>query len=169
MKIEYIRSDRRTLALEVTKDLRVLVRLPRRYPQERAEQFVREHRDWILAHLQQQAERAEKYEKSREEIEALRAKAKTYIPGRVAYFSRLTGLTPTGLRITSARTRFGSCSLKNSLNFSLFLMEYSAGAVDYVVLHELCHIKHKNHSRDFYALVARYMPDYKKYVKELRR
>lgn len=169
MNIEYIRSDRRTLALEVTKDLRVLVRLPRRYPQERAERFVREHRDWILAHLQQQAARAEKYEKSREEIEALRAKAKAYIPGRVAYFSRLTGLTPTGLRITSARTRFGSCTLKNSLNFSLFLMEYSAGAVDYVVLHELCHIKHKNHSRDFYALVARYMPDYKKYVKELRK
>ena len=86
-----------------------------------------------------------------------------------ADLKRLTGLSPTGVRITSARTRFGSCTLKNALNFSLFLMEYSAGAVDYVVLHELCHIRHKNHSRDFYALVARYMPDYKKYVKELRR
>jgi predicted metal-dependent hydrolase len=108
-------------------------------------------------------------EKSEQEIAVLRKKAKEILPGRVAYFSRLTGLTPTGMSITSAKTRFGSCSGKNRVSFSLYLMQYSAGAVDYVVLHELCHIRHKNHGKEFYALIARYMPDYQKYVKELRK
>ncbi len=169
MKIEYIRSDRKTLAVEVTRDLRVLVRMPKNYSLERAEKFVREHKAWIEKSILRQAGRKKKSDLSDQEIKALRNKAREIIPKRVEYFSRLTGLVPTGLRITSAKTRYGSCSGKNSLNFSLYLMLYSAGAIDYVVLHELCHIKHKNHGRDFYGLIARYMPDYKEYVKELRK
>ena len=169
MKIEYIRSNRRTLALEVTRDGRVLVRLPHTYPSARAERFVREHMDWIQRKLKEQVSRGERYDLDQEQVQALRQRAKDYIPKRVDYFSRLTGLMPTGVRITSAKTRFGSCTGKNSLNFSLYLMQYSVGAIDYVVLHELCHIRHKNHGREFYALVAQYMPDYKKYVKELRK
>ena len=169
MKIEYIRSDRHTLALEVTRDARVLVRLPRTYPSARAEKFVREHMDWIQRKLKEQISRGERYGLDQEQVQVLRRRAKEYIPKRVEYFSRLTGLMPTGVRITSAKTRFGSCTGKNSLNFSLYLMQYSEGAVDYVVLHELCHIRHKNHGKDFYALIAQYMPDYRKYIKELRK
>ncbi len=169
MEIIYLRSSRKTVALEITKDLRVLVRLPERYPQHRAEQFVAEHQDWIETHYRRQAARAARFSASAAQIEALRAKAKAVIPQRVAYFSRLTGLVPSGVGITSAKTRFGSCSGKDRVNFSLYLMQYSQGAVDYVVLHELCHIAHKNHSREFYELIARYMPDYQKYVKELKK
>ena len=70
------------------------------------------------------------------------------------------GVQPTGVKITAARTRFGSCSTKNSLCFSLRLMRYPDECVDYVVVHELAHIRHKNHSRAFYQEVARYLPDY---------
>ena len=71
------------------------------------------------------------------------------------------GLHPTGLRITSARTRFGSCSAKNSICFSWRLMQYPDAAVDYVVVHELAHIREKNHGRAFYALVEQFLPDWR--------
>lgn len=70
-------------------------------------------------------------------------------------------LYPTGLKITSARTRFGSCSGKNSICFSWRLMDYPEPAIDNVVVHELAHIAHKNHGPQFWALVERYLPDYR--------
>ena len=93
--------------------------------------------------------------------EKLRALAKEYIPKRVEYYSKVMGVTPAAVKINSAKTRFGSCSAKNSLNFSLYLMLYDKAAIDYVVVHELCHITVKNHSAEFYRLVEKYMPDYK--------
>ncbi|MEG1614194.1 MAG: M48 family metallopeptidase, partial [Oscillospiraceae bacterium] len=68
---------------------------------------------------------------------------------------------PTAVKITSAEKRFGSCSGKNSLCFSYRLMQYPQDAIDYVIVHELAHIKHKNHSKNFYELIEQYMPDYK--------
>ena len=167
--IEYIRSNRKTLAIEITPDGRILVRLPMGCPKARAERFVAEHRHWIEQHYPRAVARGAKYDISAVEKERLRQRAKEAIPARVEYFSRLTGLKPTGLRITSARTRFGSCSGQNSLNFSLYLMLYSEGAVDYVVLHELAHIKYKNHSREFYAFIEKYMQNYREYVNELKK
>ena len=79
------------------------------------------------------------------------------------------GVQPTGVRITSARTRFGSCSGKDSLCFSWRLMQYPEDAVDYVVVHELAHIVHKNHGPYFWALVGQYMPDYKRRRALLRK
>ena len=169
LEIIYLKSDRKTLALEITKDLSVLVRMPYTCPKSRADQFVKDHLDWITVNLEKQRRRAEQFTLSDKTIKALRAKAKEIIPKRVEYFSHLTGLVPGGVGITSAKTRFGSCSGKNRLNFSLYLMQYSAEAIDYVVLHEICHIRYKNHGKDFYGLIARYMPDYKKYVKELKK
>ena len=87
---------------------------------------------------------------------------------RVDYWSDIMGLTPTGLKITSARTRFGSCSGKNSLCFSWRLMQYPREAIDYVVVHELAHIRHHDHSPAFYALIERYMPDWRERMKLLK-
>ena len=77
-------------------------------------------------------------------------------------------LCPTGIKITKAKKRFGSCNGKNSLCFSCFLMKYPMEAVDYVVVHELAHIKYHNHSKDFYNLINHYMPDYKQREKLLK-
>ena len=78
-------------------------------------------------------------------------------------------LFPTAVKINFAKTRFGSCSSKNSINFSAFLMLFPLEAVDYVVVHELAHIKYKNHQKEFYALVEKYMPDYKKRMALLKK
>ena len=78
------------------------------------------------------------------------------------------GLVPAGIKITSARTRFGSCSGKNSICFSWRLMLYPPEAIDYVIVHELAHIRHHDHSPAFYALIEQHLPDWKVRMKLLK-
>lgn len=169
MDYTLIRSSRRTMALEITRDGRLLVRAPQRAPQAVIDRFVASHADWIAAHLEKQRQRAQAHPPlTEDELAALRQKARDILPGRVAHYAEWMGVTPTGIKITGAKTRFGSCSAKNSLCFSLYLMAYPDTAVDYVVVHELAHIRHKNHSPAFYAEVARVMPDYRERRKLLK-
>ena len=107
-------------------------------------------------------------EKSAEELRKMARRAAEWIPPKVAHWSAITGLVPTGITITAARTRFGSCSGKNRLSFSCRLVNYPEAAIDLVVVHELCHIKEKNHGPAFYALLSRYLPDHKERKKLLR-
>ena len=167
---ELIRSRRRTLALEITKDCRVLVRAPLRLSQAKIDAFVESHTDWIQIHLEQQRQRmaAAPPPPTEADIAALKVKARVILTEKVAYWSAKMGLRPTGLKITTARKRYGSCSGKNSLCFSCFLMDCPEDAIDLVVVHELCHIKEKNHGPRFYALLKQYLPDYKERKKLLR-
>ena len=155
---ELIRSRRKTLSLEITKDRRVLVRAPQRAAKKDIDAFVARHEAWIQKHLA--AMPPPPPEPTAEEIAALKAKAAAVLPGKVAYWSAVTGLKPTLIKITTARKRYGSCSGKNSLCFSCFLMNCPEEAIDLVVVHELCHIREKNHGPRFYALLSHYLPDY---------
>lgn len=153
-----VRSGRRTMALEISRDARILVRVPFFTTEETAAQFVRQHRAWLVRHL---ANRCPTDTVSPNEIAELKRRAAAYIPVRVAHFSRLMGLVPTAVRINAARTRFGSCGTKNALNFSCLLMQYPPEAIDYVVVHELAHLRYRHHRATFYALIERYLPDYR--------
>lgn len=164
-----VRSRRRTMALQVTQEGRVVVRVPLYATQDEIQRFVSSHEDWVAVQLERQAQRlAEHPPRSREEQEALRQSARETIPPLVRHWAAQMGVAPTGVKITSARTRFGSCSGKNSLCFSLYLMEYPPDAVEAVVVHELAHIRHKNHGPDFYALVRKTLPDYDARIRALR-
>lgn len=167
---ELIRSRRKTLALEITKDCRVLVRAPLRLSKKQIDAFVETHSSWIAKHLAQQRQRAASAPPppTAAEIEALKGKARSILPEKVSHWSHKMGVTPTGLKITTAQKRYGSCSSKNSLCFSCFLMQYPEEAVDLVVVHELCHIREKNHGPKFYALLEQYLPDYKERKKLLK-
>lgn len=157
IKFDYkiIRSDRRTLCIQITPDGTVTVRVPRRASDRDVTDFILDKSAWVEKHLASLPPvRTEAVDEA-----ALREKAKRDIPPRVEYWSKIMGLRPSGVRITSAKKRFGSCSSKNSLCFSLYLAEYPPEAVDYVIVHELAHIKHKNHSPAFHALVGKYLPD----------
>ena len=79
------------------------------------------------------------------------------------------GVEPAGITVTGARTRFGSCSPKNRLCFSFRLMDYPMAAVEYVVVHELAHIRHKNHGPDFYKEIAAVLPDWQTRRQLLKR
>ena len=164
-----IRARRRTMSLQLDRDGRAVVRAPYGVKKEFIDRFVAEHEDWLnRAREKQQNRRLAHPEPTDEERKALIAQAKEYLPMRVDYWSSIMGLTPTGLKITSARTRFGSCSGKNSICFSWRLMQYPPEAIDYVVVHELAHIRHHDHSPAFYALIERYMPDWRERMKLLK-
>lgn len=158
---EIIRSNRRTLGLQV-KDGRVIVRAPYFVTEAKIRAFAASHADWIENAIRKQAKRAEAHpEPTEAEKKAYIARAREVLPERVAYYSRIMGLCPTGLRITGAKTRFGSCSSSGRVCFSWRLMQYPPEAVDYVVVHELAHLKHMNHSAAFYALVESVLPDHR--------
>ena len=162
--IEYtlIRSSRRTLSLEITRELTVLVRAPNRCPKGEIDRFVERHREWIATHTERQRQRLAAHpEPTEEERQALIDRAKRELPERVAHYAAIMGVTPTGITITGARTRFGSCSGKNRLSFSWRLMRYPPEAVEAVVVHELAHILRRDHSAAFYAIVTGVLPDYK--------
>lgn len=169
MTYEIVRSRRRTVALEVTREGRVLVRAPLRMPQGEIERFVVSHAAWLeKAQAKVAARQAAHSPLTEQETAALRQRAGEVLPGRVAHYAAIMGVTPTSVKITSARTRFGSCSGKNGICFSLYLMQYPEEAIDYVVVHELAHIRHHDHSPAFYAEVAKVLPDHKERMKLLK-
>ena len=164
-----IRSDRRTLSVEVDSSGAVLVRAPRLMPKWCIEAFVRERKAWIEAAKARQQKRQAKLPVIREEDKPLYVKmAKAILPGKIENYAKRMGVQPTGLTVTSARTRFGSCSGKNRLSFSWRLMAYPEAAIDYVVVHELAHIRYKDHSRAFYGFIESVLPDYRDRIRLLK-
>ena len=170
-KFSVVYSSRKTLSLQVKADGQVIVRAPYRTSKREIERFVSGNADWIkraLERVEKRRENLPEYPESEKEIAKLKALAKQVIPPKVEYYSALLGVKPERVSINRAKTRFGSCSAKNTLNFSCYLMLFDEKAIDYVVVHELCHIKEKNHSPRFYALVESVMPDYKQREKKLK-
>ena len=159
-----VRSARRTLCLEITRDLTVLVRAPKQATQKQIEAFVASHEEWLRVHMERARQRRQtgmERDVPADEERRLRQQAAEYIPAQVALYGERMGLTPTGIRITGAQRRFGSCNGKNSLCFSWRLMLYPSEAIDYVVVHELAHIRHHDHSAAFWRLVEQTMPDFR--------
>lgn len=168
MDYKIIRSGRRTLSLSVGDDLIPVVRTPYGVSDKTVREFVEKNSAWLERASEKKRAQLERYNISAEEEQRLKALAREYIPGRVEYYSGLMSLEPFAVKLTSAKKRFGSCSAANSLCFSFYLMMYPPEAVDYVVVHELAHIRYHNHSKEFYALVGQYLPDYKQREKLLR-
>ncbi len=84
------------------------------------------------------------------------------LPKRVEKYSEIIGVHPCAVKINSASTRWGSCSSKGSINFSWKLIIAPEDVIDYVVVHELCHLKHMDHSPSFWEEVAKVIPDWQK-------
>lgn len=165
-----IRSGRKTLALEISRDCKVIVRAPQKMPQKKIDEFVEQYDSWIKKNLEKQRKRVnEQSSLTENDIAELKRRAYDYLPERTEYYAKIMGVEYSGVKITSAKTRYGSCSAENSICFSYLLMLKPLRAVDYVVVHELAHTVHHNHSRQFYALIEKYMPDYKERIKELKK
>ena len=162
------RSKRKSVGLEITDNCEIIVRAPKKISDREIAEFVNKYRGWIDEKLPEARRRAEKKREISENEEELRQAAHEIIPPLVETYSKIMELRPSSVRITSAEKRFGSCSGKNSLCFSWRLMAYPTEAVEYVVVHELAHIKHHNHSSAFYSLIEKYMPDYKERQKLLK-
>lgn len=159
----------KTLSLHIDETLQVVVRAPRWVPKAEVDRFVRSHESWIQKATERQRRRNEQEAQLTEKrITELKALAKAELPRRTACFAKIMGVTPKSVKITSAKKRFGSCSGQNGICYSWRLMLYPSEAIDYVVVHELAHIRQKNHSPAFYREIEKILPDYKARAKLLK-
>lgn len=171
--VKVVKSNRKTVSIEITKEAEVIVRAPFRMPDTEIQKFLNEKSDWIEKHIQMQRARIENAKNTQqlteEEIRKLAEKALEVIPKRVAHYAKQMGVTYGRITIRNQKTRWGSCSSKGNLNFNCMLMLLPPEIQDYVVVHELCHRKEMNHSPRFWAEVEKVLPDYqtrRKWLKE---
>lgn len=165
LPMEIIRSNRRTISIEI-KPSGIIVRAPRRISSQEISAFVLKKKAWIEKHWSHMQERQQVREQhgayTPEELKALAEKALVVIPEKVRHYAPLVGVDFGRITIRNQRTRWGSCSSKGNLNFNCLLMLLPDDVIDSVVVHELCHRKHMNHSPRFYAEVERVFPEYKR-------
>lgn len=90
------------------------------------------------------------------------------LPSKVEELSKKMQLFPTSISFRKNKRTWGSCNYKNGLNFNILLMKFPIEVMEYVIIHELAHIKHKNHSKDFWNLVEVYCPNYKEVEKRFK-
>ena len=165
-RIKIIKSKRKSLSLEVTQDLQVILRAPSWVKDRDIDRFLTEKEGWIRKSIEKVSLKQKEYEKIKpltlEEVRTLKRKALEIIPPRVEYYADIIGVKYGHITIRCQKTLWGSCSYDHNLNFNCLLMLVPEPILDYVIVHELCHILELNHSRNFWNHVASVLPDYKK-------
>ena len=171
IQFNIIYSPRKTLSLEIKPD-GFTIRAPKGIPRREINNFVKSKQSWIKKQLSKIQARQEALEQfpvfTMDEIRGLADKALVVIPEKVKKYAPIVGVDYGRITIRNQRSRWGSCSSKGNLNFNCLLMLFSDEVIDYVVVHELCHRKHMNHSAAFYAEVERVFPEYRKCQKWLK-
>lgn len=165
IRISVIRSARKSLGLEGRDANTVLARIPTRVSDRELKAFVENHRSWILEKTEVMAEREEKRKSTPAPQPELlsktdRMKIQLKIGKRVRHYCEAMGVTVGYVTVKNQKTRWGSCSAKGNVNFNYQLAFLPDELLDYVVIHELAHRRHMNHSRAFWAEVEKYCPDY---------
>ena len=128
--------------------------------------FLKRNREMIREKLplkDPKEQRARDYQKK-----LLMKKAREYLPYRLEYWAKLYGYTYNTCRLTHANTRWGSCSSNRTISLNIGLMKLPEVLRDYVILHELAHLNHMDHSKNFWAEVAEHDKNYKNHEKKLK-
>lgn len=166
----------RRVSINVRPSGEVRLVYPCRMPARRALAFLDEKSEWVLAARERMARKRAALppplppEAQQARLEELRRAAKEDLPPRIARLSAATGLRCAKLSIRASRTKWGSCSGENHISLSLYLMTLPEALRDFVILHELCHTVHHDHSPRFHALLDRLTGGREKELtRELRR
>lgn len=171
-EIEIVRSRRKTMTAEIETDGRVTVRAPLKMPVKDIQRFLSEKSSIIEKHIRKRLAENEKLSETRPftpaEISKMADMAAEIIPRRVEYYAALMGVTYKRITIRNQKTRWGSCTAGGNLNFNCLLVMTPPEVLDSVVVHELCHRKHLDHSKEFYADVYKVFPDYDRCSKWLK-
>lgn len=173
MDVKIIKSNRKTISIQLNQDLTITVRAPRRATLKDIDAVLVKNEAWINKQVEKMKIRRANEEAnpivplSEAEIRKLADKALEVIPERVKYYASLIGVDYGRITIRHQKTRWGSCSSKGNLNFNCLLMLAPSEVIDYVVVHELCHRKEMNHSKAFWNEVAKILPNYKESKKWL--
>jgi len=167
--IKTVRRSRH-LRLAVHHDGRVIITKPYFMSRAAAESFLLSKIDWVNAKLERFRNMPVPLSRPHRRQDYLQHKeaARALVVRRLEYFNRFYNFKYQRISIRDQKTRWGSCSRTGNLNFSYRILELSPDAADYIIVHELCHLKEFNHSVRFWALVAKTVPDYVKLRRELR-
>lgn len=166
---EILRSDRKTMAIQVRRDGSVVVRCPVWVSDGEAEHFARDHGEWILKHRQEVLRRQEEeVTYTEEQVKEYRRHARWLLAQKTRQWARKMGVTYRTITIRQQATRWGSCSGKGNLSFNWKLVLLPEELMDYVVVHELAHRREMNHSPRFWKVVEEQLPDYRERRKQLR-
>lgn len=169
MEYQWIRSKRKSMAIQIKEHGQIIVRTPYAISKREVENLLIEHQSWILKTqakiIRKEAEQPYFTDEERRKGIAL---AKKIIPERVAYFAEKMGVDYGRITIREQKTRWGSCSSKGNLNFNWKLVLFEQTLLDYVVVHELAHRIEMNHSARFWTIVERILPDYRERRMQLR-
>lgn len=164
--VEVRRSKRKSAAIKITADMQIVVFVPLYVSDNEIERLVISKSKWIDEHMlkvQSTIDERSKLEKiTFEQIKELADQAVEYIPKRVKYYAEKENFVYNKITIKNLVSRWGSCSTKGNLNFNCLLMLTPDYVIDYIVVHELCHLREMNHSEKFWAEVEKIMPDYQR-------
>lgn len=164
--VEVRRSKRKSAAIKITADMQIVVFVPLYVSDNEIERLVISKSKWIDEHMlkvQSTIDERSKLEKIRfEQVKELADQAVEYIPKRVKYYAEKENFVYNKITIKNLVSRWGSCSTKGNLNFNCLLMLTPDYVIDYIVVHELCHLREMNHSEKFWAEVEKIMPDYQR-------
>lgn len=158
MEYNVIRSNRKTLSIRITSHGQVEIRAPHYVSDEYIRKFAESNRQWVaekLSHISPLPPFTQA------ELQQFSAGLKILLPKRLTEYAKMLGVTYNRVAIRSQHTRWGSCSSKGNLNFNCVLALVPPDVLDYVVVHELCHLRELNHSPRFWALVESVLPDYR--------
>lgn len=164
--VEVRRSKRKSAAIKITADMQIVVFVPLYVSDNEIERMVISKSKWIDEHMlkvQSTIDERSKLEKiTFEQVKELADQAVEYIPKRVKYYAEKENFIYNKITIKNLVSRWGSCSTKGNLNFNCLLMLTPDYVIDYIVVHELCHLREMNHSEKFWAEVEKIMPDYQR-------
>ena len=136
-----------------------------------AEKFIKEKTDWLFSKIaffkQFQGKLVSRH--SKEDYFKYKYKAYALAQERLDFFNQRYGFAYNSIRIKNQKTRWGSCSKRGNLNFNYKILFLSESVRDYIIVHELCHLKEFNHSKKFWNLVAQTFPDYVDIKKKLKQ
>lgn len=172
-----VRSKRRSIGFEVRPGGKITVRIPMRASVNTVKEIIEDKKDWLYEMYLKQKDKidtdslreAERNDPRTAYLEKkYRQAAKRYIYERVEYYIDMIGGHYSSIRIGDQKTRWGSCSNNGTLSFSWRLMLAPPRVLDYVVIHEICHLTYMDHSKNFWDLVSVYDPDYKEHRKWLK-
>ena len=161
---EIIRSRRKTVSLQKAEDGHLIVRAPLRCTNKEIIVFIEKSEKWIKNHIEKvnqinrQLKQLEPF--TEQHIREMAMKANKVIPERVKYWAEEIGVTYGSITIRKLRSKWGSCTSKGNLSFNCLLMAAPPDVLDSIIIHELCHRKHMDHSKKFYAEIYRVFPDY---------
>ena len=161
------RSPRaRRIIIRINSALEAVLTIPYRASLDDGLRFLQSRRDWVLAAKERVPAPAPR--RSPEEVGALRQEAAAWLPARLAELASRYGFVYKQLRLKYNRSNWGSCSARGNINLNICLMAVPEHLRDYVILHELCHLRHLDHGAGFHALLESCCPDHLRLQKELK-